>query len=684
MNFGVLDWVIVGAFLLVVTLVANYCRRYVRSVADFVSANRCAGRYVLAIAQEEASMGAVSVVFIFLLTIKVGFSAGFWESAKAPLTLFIALSGWIIYRYRATRVLTLAQLFELRYGRRFRIFSGILTFIAGIINVGIFPVIAAKFLIVYCGLPMIPVEFHGWETDLMVVGLSGFLVILAVYFTFVGGQISVLATDFVQGFFTIFLMTGLGVYLYFYHFSWSTFAEALVVKSYPGNSLIDPTDIGERAVFDVTYYLIMFFFYLYNRMAWQGNSGYNTAPRTAHEAKMAPLATGLGGAKSYGFYFLVYVAMIYLFHPAHAEFAAAMQEKIQALFPGSGSEAFVDREQMIVPLTIAHILPIGLKGAFAAVILGLFISTNNSGMHSWGSIFIQDVVCPFLKKPLSPKQHVRLLRLAIIGVGLFVFLFGVLFPLKEYIMLFWQITVSIFVAGAGVCIAGGLYWKRGTAGGAWAAMIIGSVGAGGSVVLRTIWEDVYFLTQISPEFPFDSQRMSFFVAMAAVIAYVGVSLITHLLGKGTVANMDKLLHRGRYAIQEEEEELSKHAMTQPVGRFWRMIGVNNREFSLLDKGWFLWYSAQSVNTMIYFLITGSLILAGWFTVWRWMAWIKIGFFMAFLFFPITLPWLTIGSIKDFIAMFRILDKAKLDETDDGRVIEQVVESDTGGDLPNED
>jgi SSS family solute:Na+ symporter len=673
MNFSFLDWAIVGLFLLVVTLVAHYCKRYVRSVADFVSANRCAGRYVLAIAQDEASMGAISVVLIFLLTILVGFSSGFWESVKAPLTLFIALSGWIIYRYRATRVLTLAQLFEMRYGRRFRIFSGILMFIAGIINIGIFPVIAAKFLIVYCGLPMLPMEILGRETNLMVVGLSGFLVILAVYFTFVGGQISVLATDFIQGLFTLFFMTGLAIYLYFYHFSWPLFAEALIVKSYPGNSLIDPMDISQRAVFDVEYYLILFFFYLYNRMAWQGCSGYNTAPRTAHEAKMTPIATGLAGAKGYGFYLLVYAAMIYLLHPAYADFAASMQVKIQALFPGGGAEAFVDRQQMIVPLTIAHILPVGLKGGFAAVILGLFISTNNSGMHSWGSIFIQDVVCPFLKKPLSPQQHVKLLRLAIVGVGLFVFCFGVLFPLKEYIMLFWQITVSIFVAGAGVCLIGGLYWKRGTAGGAWAAMIIGAVGAGGSILLRIVWEDVYFLTKISPEFPIDSQKMSFFVAMAAIIAYVGISLVTHLLGKGTVANMDKLLHRGPYVIQDEEDELKKNAMTKPVGKFWRKIGVNNHEFSLLDKGWFLWYSVQSLSSMAYFIITGSLILAGWFTDLRWMAWIKIWFIMGVVFYPITLPWITIGSIKDFIAMFRILDKVELDETDNGRVIEQVAD-----------
>lgn len=673
MNFELIDWVIIGVFLAVVTIAAHYCKRYVRSVADFVSANRCAGRYLLAIAQSEANMGAVTVVLIFLITIKVGFSSGFWEAAKIPLTTFMVLSGWVIYRYRATRVLTLAQFFEMRYSRNFRIFCGILTFIAGIINIGIFPVIAAKFLIVYCGFPMYPVEFLGREFNLTIVGLSGFLVFLAIYFTFIGGQISVLATDFVQGAFTLICMILVAIYLYFWHFSWSTFGEALVAKSYPGNSLIDPMDIGERAIFDIKYYLIMFFFLLYNRVSWQGLSGYNSAPRTPHEAKMAPLATKLTDAKFYGFVFLVYTAMIYLFHPAYTDFAANMQAKIQILFPGTGTEALVDREQMLVPLTIAYILPAGLKGAFAAVILGLFISTNNSGMHSWGSIFIQDVICPLRKTPLSPQKHVKLLRISIIGVGFFVFFFGILFPLKEYVMLFWQITISIFIAGAGICIAGGLYWKHGTTGGAWAAMIIGSLGAGGSVFLRAIWEKVYFLTQISTTFPIDSQRMSFYVAVAAVLAYFAVSLISHMLGKGTVANMDKLLHRGKYAVKEEEEVLKERAIKKEVGRFWRMIGVNSHEFSPLDKGWFLWYFLESVRMMASFAFLAILIFSGWFTVGRWMAWIKMGFIFSVVFYPVTLPWIIVGSYKDFIEMFRLLGRKKRDETDDGRVLEKVVE-----------
>ena len=41
-----------------------------------------------------------------------------------PIILFVAISGWVIYRFRETRALTLAQFFEVRYSKKFRLFMG--------------------------------------------------------------------------------------------------------------------------------------------------------------------------------------------------------------------------------------------------------------------------------------------------------------------------------------------------------------------------------------------------------------------------------------------------------------------------------------------------------------------------------------------------------------------------------
>jgi solute:Na+ symporter, SSS family len=49
--------------------------------------------------------------------------------------------------------MTMAQYFEMRYSLRLRVFMGMLAFIAGVINYGIFPIVSARFFIYFLGLP---------------------------------------------------------------------------------------------------------------------------------------------------------------------------------------------------------------------------------------------------------------------------------------------------------------------------------------------------------------------------------------------------------------------------------------------------------------------------------------------------------------------------------------------------
>ncbi len=60
-----IDWIITVAPLIAVVAAGLYCRQYVRSVVDFLSAGRMAGRYLLAIAGGELQAGAVMFVALF-------------------------------------------------------------------------------------------------------------------------------------------------------------------------------------------------------------------------------------------------------------------------------------------------------------------------------------------------------------------------------------------------------------------------------------------------------------------------------------------------------------------------------------------------------------------------------------------------------------------------------------------
>jgi len=107
---------------------------------------------------------------------------------STPVALVMVLAGWVSYRYRETRVFTLAQFFEVRYSKSFRVFAGILGWVSGIINFGIFPAVGARFFVYYCGLPEY-VPYLGISSYafvmLLLIGISLFFVFLFLVLLFI-------------------------------------------------------------------------------------------------------------------------------------------------------------------------------------------------------------------------------------------------------------------------------------------------------------------------------------------------------------------------------------------------------------------------------------------------------------------------------------------------------------------
>src|SRR5436190_24037399 len=116
-----IDWLFVAAPLTLIIVVAIATRRYVRSVADFLAAGRCAGRYLLANAKGEAESGLANSLSIFEMILVAGFVLDFWGKLQIPIVLLVGIAGFVVYRLRETRAMTMAQFFEMRYSRRFRL-----------------------------------------------------------------------------------------------------------------------------------------------------------------------------------------------------------------------------------------------------------------------------------------------------------------------------------------------------------------------------------------------------------------------------------------------------------------------------------------------------------------------------------------------------------------------------------
>jgi len=659
MNMTWLDWAMIAALMIFITIMALRAIRYNRGVADFLAANRCAGRYLLTTASGVASIGAVGIIQNFETTYKTGFPPGYWAAVSFPLTVFITLSGWVIYRYRQTRALTLAQFFEMRYSRRFRIFAGTICWISGILNFGVFPGIIANFFMQFCNLPQ-AITVSGYNIALFPV-IMFILLFFSIIFTFWGGQVTVLVTDFWQGFFS-FTVTFVIILFLWYLIPWSRIGEALIIASPPGKSLIDPFSVGAMPDFNFWYYIIGWILVLYGALGWQGMQAYQTCAITAHEAKMAAVVGGLRSAVLGLLITLVpVIAVAVMYHPAYSDIAAKVTSHLAASFP-TNPQAQI---QMTVPTVLSYLLPKGLVGAFAATMMAFAIALNGTYMHSWGSILVQDVVVPLRKKPPSQKQHLLWLRSSIVLTGVFAFVFSMVFELRDYIWMYFQITGAIFLGGSGAVIVGGLYWRRGSTAGAYTAMILGSVVSIVTIIFQWVWPQIDVLREISPEFPINGQIMGFFAACLGLSSYVIVSL----MGKSPKIDMDKLLHRGKYAITEEELALESNRESGiKVNWFWKLIGVNSHEFSKVDKGLFIYSYVYLIWTMGAFAVLMVLHYTDKIGDKGWLAWWRLGLMIQLVTAVVGIVWTTIGGFFDLAKMYRLLSSEKINHLDDGRVI----------------
>src|SRR5262245_19744031 len=128
-----IDWIIVATCGIALAVFSLYTSRFMTGVADFLAANRTGGRYMMSLAG-MSGLGAISAIALYEMYYKAGLPPVWWNLMSIPVTVIITLSGWVYYRYRETRVLTLAQLFEVRYSRKFRIYSGMITWLCGLVN----------------------------------------------------------------------------------------------------------------------------------------------------------------------------------------------------------------------------------------------------------------------------------------------------------------------------------------------------------------------------------------------------------------------------------------------------------------------------------------------------------------------------------------------------------------------
>ena len=664
MRMSLLDWLVPTLLLLGLAVVGIATRSHGRSVAGFLAANRCAGRYLIALADARASIGLITLAWYFQQNYDVGYTSVWWGLAEGPVMIFLALTGWVAYRFRRTRALTLAQFLEMRYDRNFRVFCGGLAFVAGLLNYGVFPGISARFLIHLMGLPA-EFLFLGVQCDTYLVMMT-LMLSTALFFIFLGGQVTVMVTDFLQGAFCNLVFAALTVFL-LVKFPWSDLSATLLSVS-DGKSLVNPApaSLSKEDNFNVTYWAIQVVLILYTAKAWQGDQGYNAAASTPHESKMANI---LNGWRFRVFMIITLVVPLcirtMLENPAYAEAGAAMRDAVAAIPQEQVSE-------LRTPVALGILIPSGFLGFVVAAMFGAYLGTDNTYLHSWGSILVQDVVMPIRRRlgggELSPKAHIRVIKVAILAVACWGLWFSATFRSPDQrIAMYCNLSASLFYAGAGCAIIGGLYSRRGGSLSAWAGMLTGvaiaAVGLFAKEFSKTWapWEQSLppmhaFLAWVKT---FNGQLLGFFAMAAATTVYISLAIV-----RPANFDLDRLLHRGKYRVADDEEI----AIAADERRsFWEKIGID-RNFTGWDRAvtW-ITLSWPIAGTILFALVTPFLFRddrpsdAAWAGFWQWYTYFTLVVGTS------VVIWFTIGGFRDLRRMFELLEQRGTDARDDGTV-----------------
>ncbi|WP_309398514.1 sodium:solute symporter family transporter [Cerasicoccus maritimus] len=740
-----IDWIIAVGPVLVVLWLAVYSRRYVRGVVDFLAAGRVAGRYVLSAGDLTSGLSVITLVALVEAKYQVGYALTFWEYLTVPVWVIMGLTGYCVYRFRETRSLSIGQFLEMRYNRPLRIVAAGLRTFSEMVTNSIGPAVAANFFIYFLGLPHKFMLFGiNMPTFGLIVALSLCLCMLVIW---PGGRISLLVSDAIQGLLSYPIFVIVAGYI-FLNFGWHDTIGPVMMDRVQGESFINPFDIEKLRDFNIFALLVTIMGNVLNRASWIGNDTTNCG-RTPHEQKMAGM---LGTWRSlYAQLMLLLIAVMMIALMTHQKFAEQTHEIRQELTTKVSLESVADAtlrdqlnanlsqlpvqnhqigeddplsrhqnidtpyietaratltgtpegnlefqkfrtlyHQMMLPVALRNILPVGLMGLFCLLMFMLLISTDDSRVFNASSTIVQDIILPFRKKPFTPKQHLLAIRLISVAVCLFFFVVSIFFVQLDYIMMFTVIMTGLWLGGAGPIMIFGLYSRFGNSVGAFGSLIFGSGFSLVGLLLQRNWaETVYpwldahgwvtpigqFLKNVSSplnpyvvwemnavKFPINSYELYFMAMVSGILAYVIGSALT----QRKPFNLDRLLHRGVYDVAHEYKEPFKWSLRNA---FNKLIGITP-EYTLGDRiiAWSVFGYALIYKFGLCFC--GVLIwnlISPWPTEWWSNYFLVTSLWVTAILGIISTVWFLIGGIIDIRKLFIDLAARVDDPLDNGMV-----------------
>lgn len=450
-NFGSVDWAIVIVYLMASVAVGLIANRYISQLSDFLVAGRTLRIYLGIATMTGTEIGLITLMYAAEDGFNKGLAAFHIGIVWGLGTVILGLTGFVVYRLRQSGVMTIPEYYGMRYNVPVRWLGGVILAVAGILNMGLFLRAGADFITAVTGL-----NSHGWLAVIMTS-----LMALVLLYTILGGMVSIIITDLVQ-----FIVLGIGMFLVTYLMIKNIGWEDIFRISAESKGVEGLNPFESQSGYGVVYVLSMLLVVVSCGMTWQSVTMRTFATRSPRVAQKLYIWSALTFCARFIIpAFWGVCAFVFLQLPENAELAARFVST-----PDAPEGMYKPIQAM--PVMIGHVVPSVLLGIVVAAMVAAFMSTHDSYLLSWASVLTQDVVGP-LVPGMGDKARIRLTRVFILLIGLFLLYWGLWYPAPASLWDYMATTGAIYFSGASAVVVCGLYWKRASNAGALAALLMG-------------------------------------------------------------------------------------------------------------------------------------------------------------------------------------------------------------------
>ncbi|MFB0553977.1 MAG: sodium:solute symporter [Phycisphaerae bacterium] len=427
LGLKLIDWAVIIVYLVGITFIGLWAVKKVRSAASFFIGDRKFGKVMMAFFMFGSGTHSDQAVSVAAKTYRAG-ASGIWYQW---LWLFVTPFFWLIAPFfRRMRAITTGDYFEVRYGRSV---SGLYA------AMGILPLLVAIGVMLKGSGAMVEAVSGGAiSSNLAIIAMTVMFVIYGV----AGGLSAAIATNFVQGLLTVVLS-----------FLILPFAlDKVGGMSGLRQSISDPDMLSLVSPGEITLFYIII-------IAFNALVGWVTMPETmancaAGKTEMegrTGVTVGIFGKRICTIAWMLTGLCAVVMYTQLENADLAYGKMARDLLPG------------IAP---------GLIGLFIACMLASIMSTCDSLMVVASALFTENIYKKFFVASKADRHYTLIGRIAsalVVFLGIFV-----AFNLESVVRgleFYWMVSALM-----GIAFWIGLYWRRATAAGAWAATLT-SLGA---------------------------------------------------------------------------------------------------------------------------------------------------------------------------------------------------------------